>query len=41
MSNGIAMGLPIFYVVVKFSFSLREDQAECVGEWYAAKDVCA
>jgi hypothetical protein len=41
MSKGSAMGLLFFYVVVKFSFPSREDQAECVGEWDAAKDVCA
>jgi len=41
MSKGSAISLPIFYMVVKFSFPLREEQAECVGEWDAAEDVFA
>jgi len=40
MSKGSVISLP-FYVVVKFSFPLREEQAQCVGEWDAAEDACA
>jgi hypothetical protein len=37
MSTVSAISLTIFYVVVKFSFPLREEQAECVGEWEGRK----
>lgn len=40
MSKASVISLP-FYVVVKFSFPLREEQAECVGELDAAEDACA
>lgn len=41
MSKGSVISWPILYVDVKISFPLREKQAECVGEWDAAEDVCA
>lgn len=40
MFKGIVISLPIFCVGVTFSFPLREEQAECAGEWDAVADAC-